>query len=100
MLDSKGFATMLDDIPLMLSVSLAAKVVGLSRAAFTRHYIETGLIKEGMERLDGPRLAIWRWELEKALGRTLTLEECRAADAKLNPARRRQRLYQRKKGNR
>ena len=84
----------------MLSISLAAKVVGLSTAAFKRHYLDTGLIKEGLARLDGTRLEVWRWELEQALGRKLTLEECRAADAKLNPARRRQRLYQRKKDQR
>ena len=89
---------MLTEIPQLLHISLAAKVVSLSTTAFTRHFIETGLVHLSQDLFDGRRLYVFRWELQKAPGRKLTLQECRAADAKLNPARKRQRLYQRRKG--
>jgi hypothetical protein len=89
---------MLHDIPGYLSLHLAAKLTALSPRAFRRTFLETRRVKYHPDDLwhDGTgRNYIRRWELEKALGRKFTLPEIQAADAKLEPRRRYQRLYRR-----
>src|SRR5262249_60104016 len=87
-----------DMAPGYISLHLAAKVTGLSPRAFRVIYIETGRVRYHPDDLwhDGTgRHYIPRWELEKALGREFTLRDIEAADAKLEPRRRYQRLYRR-----
>jgi hypothetical protein len=89
---------MLHRIPGYLSLHFAAKLIGLSPRAFRETYIQTHRVKYHPDDLwhDGTgRNYIRRWELEKALGREFSLQECQTADAKLEPRRRYQRLYRR-----
>ena len=95
---------MLEYRPELLSLSLAAKLEGLSTRAFKHLYIKTELVHYLPDDLwhDGTgRGYIKRWELQKALGHEITLKECWAADQKLDARRRYQRAYRRRvrKGN-
>ena len=90
---------MLDTIPYNFSLALAAKVAGVSPRTFRRLYLDTGLCKLAPDDLwhDGTGRGYIRIDrLQAALGRRLTLEECRAADAKLNARRKYQRTYRRR----
>ena len=94
---------MLEEIPEFITISLASALAGLSRKTFKRRYISTRLVNLSWDHLWQPvgtgRGFLYRWELEKALGRKFTLAEYCAADRRLAPARRRSRLYQRTKRN-
>ena len=91
-----------DFIPQNLSLSLAAKLAGLSNKAFKRLFVATGLVKYAPDELwhDGTgRGYISRWQLEKAMGRDFTLADVQAADRSLEARRRYQRAYRRTKGH-
>jgi len=87
------------DIPQYLSYSLAAALAGLSRKTFKARFIKTGRVKPSCEHLwrtpGTGRAFIYLWQLQKALGRTFTLEDVQEADHKLEKARERARRYRR-----
>ena len=88
---------MLDEIPRILTLSLAGKIAGLSRKAFLRHYVFSGQCSWAPNELfdwDG-RLFIKTNQLSRALGRKITLEECQVADAKLEKKRDYMKAYRR-----
>ena len=91
---------MLHYIPQRLSLNLAAKVAGVSTKAFKQLYVKTGLCKYLPDDLwhDGTgRGYIWYGELQKALGRELTLQDYQEADRKLEARRQYQRTYRRQR---
>jgi hypothetical protein len=81
-------------VPSLLSVSLASRLSGLSRAAFDRVYIQTGACALTQDECRG-RQYIQTSQLAKALGRPITLRDYEAADASLATRRAYQRSYRR-----
>src|SRR5438309_2442793 len=95
------------DVPVALSVSLAARLAGVSRQTFRARFLEPGLCHLTTELddiLHGVGVgSVWTWELEAALTRTFTVEEVQAADLQLDKGRTWQKQYRtrkRTKGNR
>ena len=91
-----------DTVPLTFSIALAAKLVGVSRESFRKHYLQPGLCHLTTELddiLHGIGVGcVWAWELEAALGRLFTVEEVQAADCALDKARKSQRTYRKQQG--
>ena len=92
-----------EELPAHLTLTLAARLSGLSPAAFRRAYLETGLVKISHDVLfhnGNPRPFVYRYALEAALGHPISLADCRAAYRKGEARRRYQRFYRRKAVNR
>jgi hypothetical protein len=91
------------DVPLALSISLAARLAGLSRQTFRERYLQPGLCHLTTELddiLHGVGVGcVWTWELAQALGRKLTVEEVQAADIALDRDRKGQRNYRKRQGS-
>jgi hypothetical protein len=90
------------ELPHHLTLTLSARLSGLSSQAFRRVYLETGLVTISYDVLfpnGNPRPFVYRYVLEAALGREITLDECRAAYGKGAARRRYQRFYRRKAVN-
>lgn len=84
------------ELPQFLSISMAAKLCGMSVKTFRHAYLYSRVIQttSALWRPEGTgRQYIIRAYLEKALGRKFTLEECQAADARLEKRRAWQRRY-------
>src|SRR5438270_8659075 len=91
------------DVPVALSVSLAAALAGLSRATFRARFLEPGLCHLTTELddiLHGVGVGcVWAWELAQVLSRRFTVEEVQAADIALDKARKGQRTYRKRQGS-
>jgi hypothetical protein len=85
------------EVPLTLSLSLSARLVGISRESFRKHYLQTGLCHLTTELddiLHGVGVGcVWAWELAQALGRTITVEQVQEADKQLDKGRKWQKQY-------
>jgi hypothetical protein len=91
-----------DTVPLTFSIALAAKLVGVSRESFRKHYLQPGLVHLTTELddiLHGVGVGcVWAWEVEAALSRRFTVEEVQAADIALDRDRKRQSAYRKQQG--
>ena len=91
-----------DTVPITLPIALAAKLAGVSRQTFRKLFLDSGRCSV-VSNLDavlglGDAGQVWRWDLEKALGRALTIEDVQQADKQLDKARQGQRAYRRRQG--
>jgi hypothetical protein len=89
---------MLTGIPALLSSALAARIAGVSPTTFRKLYLDTRrliptseLFKDGVG-----RMFVWAQDLQRELGRHLTLEEVQAADAQLQRKRDYMKRYRRR----
>jgi hypothetical protein len=89
---------MLDGIPALISISLAARIAGLSYRSFLTNFIHNHrLTPRSSMWTDGTgRMFVWADELAEALGRRITLSEVQTADAKLEKKRSYMRRYRRR----
>jgi hypothetical protein len=80
---------MLTGIPYLLSPALASRICGLSPRAFRRLYLDTRRLipQSGLFRDGTGRMFVCALDLQRELGRHLTLEEVQAADAQLQKKR-------------
>jgi hypothetical protein len=89
-------------VPIALSVSLAARLAGVSRATFRARYLLPGLCHVTTDLddiLHGVGVGcVWCWELEAQLSRRFTVEEVQAADCALDRPREGQRSYRKRQG--
>jgi len=74
-----------------LSITLAARLSGMSVAAFKRNYLATRLIVLSQNYYCRP--CIWKSELEEVLGRKISTNECNEAYARGSRRREYQREY-------
>ena len=81
---------MLDEIPRILTLSLAGKIAGLSRKAFLRIFVYSDSCSLC------PGGGIWTAELEHAIGREFSLVDVHEADAKLQQKRDYMKNYRRR----
>jgi hypothetical protein len=90
---------MLDGIPALISISLAARICGLSYRSFLANFITNHrLTPHSSMWTDGTgRMFVWADELAAALGRPITLAEVQAADQKLQRKRDYMKRYRRRK---
>src|SRR5438270_11864154 len=90
------------DVPVALSVSLASRLAGVSRATFRARFLEPGLCHLTTELddiLHGVGVGcVWAWELAQVLGRKFTVAGVQAADCALDAARQGQRTYRKRQG--
>jgi hypothetical protein len=77
---------MLHDVPDRLSLALAAKLCYLSPFCFRTAFTESRVVDYARDQLNG-RFYVSTSSLERAIGRRITLDEYRAADKALQPAR-------------
>jgi hypothetical protein len=91
-----------ETVPVALSISLAARLVGVSRESFRKNYLLPGLVH-----LTTPLDAllhglgegcVWTYELEGALGRGFSVEEVQRADCALDRPRLQQATYRKRQG--
>jgi hypothetical protein len=88
-----------DTVPVAFSIALAALLAGVSRATFRKLYLHSGLcsVTGFMEDVTGVGAGkVWRWELERALGRTITVEQVQEADKQLDKGRKWQKNYRKR----
>jgi hypothetical protein len=89
------------EVPLTFSIALAARLAGISRESFRKHYLQPGLCHLTTELddiLHGVGVdCVWVWELAQALGRSITVEQVQEADKQLDKGRKWQKNYRRQK---
>ena len=84
-------------LPTTVPVSLAAKIAGLSQAAFVKRYVDCDLVEAKPAR-HGGRVLVTLASLEAALGREISVEEYLSADRALDGRRQYQSEYRERKG--
>jgi hypothetical protein len=85
-----------DTVPVAFSIALAALLAGVSRATFRKLYLHSGLcsVTGFMEEVSGVGAGkVWCWELARALGRDITVEDVQQADKQLDKGRKWQKQY-------
>ena len=91
-----------ETVPVALSISLAARLVGVSRESFRKNYLLPGLVHLTTpldDILHGIGAGcVWTYELEGTLGRSFSVEEVQRADCALDRPREQQRDYRKRQG--